>query len=369
MKVNSLIINLLNIARDGITQYHDPGTNLFDFVVTDRSIKKEEKKLLLTHSLICLLGISCHKNFISVDCKKAIGRIFDLMIRNGSGIRECSLLLWLLAKENDARAEEIIKYINKLPDRIVYQAETMELAWMLTGLVFEVRRRNDHSELKSKLLEIVKLLNKRFVKRTGLFLHLSKENKTFNLRYNIANFADQIYSIYAISLFTEATKNDEFLKTAQRCADKICSLQGEMGQWWWHYNALTGKVIGKYPVFSVHQDSMAPFGLMAFAKVSENNYMSNIHRGLDWISGDNELGVSMIDEDKNFVRRGIKRKGMFPKIQNIATMSSKFSTINGMPAKYNQPQFLEVMNWEYSYHLGWILYAYNEENKYMWSKF
>lgn len=364
----NLITKLVDIARNGIVQYYNPATHLFDFIVTDNSVKKEKKQLLLIHSLISLLGISNHKDSVSIDYKKSIDKIFELIIRNGSGIREYSLILWLLAKENDARAKRIFEYVNKLSNKIIYRAETMELAWMLTALVFELRRRKDHSEVKSKLLKIVKLLNERFVKRTGLFLHLSKENKTFNLRYNIANFADQIYSIYAISVFTEAAKNDGFLKTAKKCANKICSSQGKTGQWWWHYNALTGEVVGKYPVFSVHQDSMAPLALMALTKVSENNYMSNIQCGLDWISRDNEPGVSMINEDKNFVKRGIKRKGVLSKIQNIATVASKFSMASNISAKYDRPKYLKIMNWEYSYHLGWILYAYNEENKHLWSK-
>jgi len=39
-----------------------------------------------------------------------------------------------------------------------------------------------------------------------------------------------------------------------------------------------------------------------------------------------------------------------------------------MVDKYDKLKYLKFINWEYSYHLGWIFYAYNEENKHMWSK-
>jgi len=367
--IADLICELINIARNGIIQHYSSATNLFDFIVTDNTIKNEKPVLLFTHSLISLLGISNYKDSIGIDYRKSMDKIYKLIISNVSGIREYSLLLWLLAKENDPRSEKVFKYINdKLPDRVISQSGTMELAWMLAGLSFEFRRNNDH-RVQTKLISTAKLLNERFIKKNGLFLHRDKKSARWDVRYNIGNFADQIYSIYAISLFTQATKDDEFLETAKKCSNKICSLQGEMGQWWWHYNAFTGKVVGKFPVFSVHQDSMAPFALMALGKLSETNYMSNIQCGLDWIRGNNELSVSMINEDKSFIKRGIKRKGIFSKIQNVATIVSKFSMANCISAKYDQPKFLEAMNWEHSYHLGWILYAFNEKNKHMWSRF
>ena len=41
-----------------------------------------------------------------------------------------------------------------------------------------------------------------------------------------------------------------------RCAHGLCQAQGALGQWWWHYDSLRGRVFEGYPVFSVHQHGM-----------------------------------------------------------------------------------------------------------------
>lgn len=365
--INNLITKLLNMARNGIIQHYDATTNLFGFIVTDNIIKREKKRLLLVHSLISLLGISNHKDSIGIDYRKSVNKIFNIIENKENGIWEYSLLLWLLAKENDLRAEKIFKYIIKIPEKIICHTETMGLAWMLTALTFEFRR-NNNLFVESKLIDVAQLLNKRFIKKTRFFLHRDKKNARWDIRYNIANFADQAYSIYALSMYTHFTKDERYLETLNLCGRKISSFQGKKGQWWWHYNALTGSIIQKYPVFSVHQDSIAPFALMALSDVSNVSYNSNISLGLRWISKENELEFDMINEDRNFVRRGIGRNWILSKIQKLTTVASNFNLTHGMAEKYDQPKYLKVINWEHSYHLGWILYAYNEENKYMWSK-
>jgi hypothetical protein len=364
---NNLIIRILDIAKEGIVQFYDITTGLFNFIMTDDKIKNEDNALLLIHSLISLLGISYHKDLINIDFQKSLDSIFRLIISKDSDIREYSLLLWLLAKENDGRAEQVFKRIDRLSDRQICRVSTMELAWLLTALSFIVRI-NDSVDIKRRLFHVVEHLNRRFIKKTGIFLHRDKKEAKWDIRYNIANFADQIYSIYALSIYTYITKDARYLEVANNCARKICFLQGEKGQWWWHYNALTGKVMQKYPVFSVHQDSMAPFALMALSQVSEVDYNYNIFLGLRWIFKENELGYNMINENRNFIRRGVERNYLFAKIAKLMTITENYHLTHGIPEKYDQPKYLRVINWGCSYHLGWILNAYNKENKYMWSK-
>lgn len=365
--IDQLISKLVDTARQGIKQYFNDDTGLFDYLITDEAVQKEKEHLLYIHGLISLLGISLHKDKCGIDYKKAVETIYQLLITKGECIREHSLLLWLLAKDIDERAGKAYELLIKLPEQEIAKAETMELAWMLTALVFEYTRIND-STLKLKLLDTAKLLKNRFIEKNNLFLHRDPCYSKLNLRYNIGNFADQIYSIYTFSMMTKLTDEKKYLKTAEACANKLVSVQGEKGQWWWHYNASDGSVIQKFPVFSVHQDSMAPFSLMALSDVSENNYSPYISLGMRWIINENELTTNMINEDKNFVRRGIQRKSLLSKIQKLTTVASKFSSIFSLPDKFDQPKYLEVMNWEHSYNLGWILYAYNEENKHLWSK-
>lgn len=363
---DQLIPKLVDNACKGIKQYFNDNTGLFDYLLTDETVQKEKKSLLHTHSLISLLGISYHKDKCGINYNKAVEMINQILIAKPGGIRERSLLSWLLAKGSDDRAAKAYESLIKLPEKEIIKAETMELAWMLTALVFEYKRINDPS-VKLKLSDTAMLLKKRFIEKNSLFLHRDPRYSKFDLRYNIGNFADQIYSIYAFSMMTKLTDEKKHIKTAEACADRLVSLQGEKGQWWWHYNASDGSVIQKFPVFSVHQDSMTPFSFMALTEVSEKDYNPYISLGLRWLTNENELNANMINENKNYVRRGIQRKPPLSKIQKFTTVASKLSTIFSLPEKFDEPRYLQIMNWEHSYHLGWILYAYNEENKHLWS--
>lgn len=365
--VNQLILKLVDTARKGIKLYFNDDTGLFDYLLTDKSVEKEKKSLLYTHSLISLLGISYHKDKCGINHKKAVETIYQIFNASPQSIRDHSLLLWLLAKDFDDRAVRAYESLIKLPEQEIVKAETMELAWMLTALVFEYNRIND-SSIKLKLSDIAGLLKKRFIEKSSLFLHRDRHYSKLDLRYNIGNFADQIYSIYAFSMMTKLTDEKQHLKTAEACADKLVSLQGEKGQWWWHYNASDGSVIQKFPVFSVHQDSMTPFSFMALNEVSENDYNPYISIGLRWLISENELNANMINEHRNYVRRGIQRKSPLSEIQKFTTVASKLSDIFSLPEKFDQPRYLQIMNWEHSYHLGWILYAYTEETKHLWSQ-
>ncbi|MDD5546105.1 MAG: hypothetical protein PHO67_02945 [Candidatus Omnitrophica bacterium] len=367
--MNDYIACLLSIAANGLEAYYDPQTSLFSFIVTDLGRSPEKANLLLTHSLISLLGISNYKESVHIDFSESKNRVYE-QVAMKSGLRESALLLWLLAKENDPRSDIIFGKICALPSNVIINAETMEVAWLLTSLVFYAHQKR--SEKTGKTMDAVSQhLKKRFNCDTCLFYHRPRNSffSSFDIRYDIANFADQIYSIYAFALYYGLKRDGESLQISEQCADKICSLQGKQGQWWWHYNVPRGTVIQKYPVYSVHQDSMAPFALMELNKVSQKDYSSSISLGLQWLFSENELNVKLANEEKNYVRRGIQRKRFLAKLINVRTLVFKFMKIDCLSGYFDQPKYLCRMNWEYSYHLGWILYAYSPQTENLWRKF
>jgi hypothetical protein len=75
-------------------------------------------------------------------------------------------------------------------------------------------------------------------------------------------------------------------------------MQGPLGQWWWHYNIETGQISEEYPVFSVHQEAMAPMALLAYDRATGQNHREAIDRGLAWIAGNNELRKDLIDPER-----------------------------------------------------------------------
>ena len=142
---------------------------------------------------------------------------------------------------------------------------------------------------------------------SGGFGHQSREGTLKGwLRGRVGTFADQAYPIYALSRMAQAYDMDESLSRALRCADVICSAQGSLGQWWWHYDSEKGSVLGRYPVYSVHQHAMGPMALFALQDVSKRDYSEPIYRGLEWIEHKNELGCDMRDGEAKLVWRCIR---------------------------------------------------------------
>ena len=85
----------------------------------------------------------------------------------------------------------------------------------------------------------------------GTFPHALPQSG--GLRGHVGSFADQIYPIQALVRYAARTGDPSALRAAETTARRIVDLQGPGGQWWWHYDARTGHVVERYPVYSVHR--------------------------------------------------------------------------------------------------------------------
>ncbi len=99
-----------------------------------------------------------------------------------------------------------------------------------------------------------------------------------------------MYPLQALARLHRSGDDPAALRAATSCADRICALQGDGGQWWWHYDARTGRVVEGYPVYTVHQHAMGPMALLDLADAGGGDYRHAIERGLSWIAEPAELG-------------------------------------------------------------------------------
>jgi hypothetical protein len=229
----------------------------------------------------------------------------------------------------------------------------MELAWFLSGLAHvmlsDVRcTLPDLSGMAKRACESL-CLNQG---EHGFFGHLSR-NTTFSgrLRGRIGSFADQVYPIYGLSKFYEARGSAGALDRARRCADAICRVQGELGQWWWHYDATSGKVLEQYPVYSVHQEGMAPMALFALEHAAGLTYREPIEKGLAWIFGRNEIGSDLRDPS-GIVWRCLKYR------QRYRTQLDRVGGLLGRNGNGSAGNQLTILHECRPYELGWLLYAF-----------
>jgi hypothetical protein len=286
--------------------------------------------------------------------------VFDALLADlvwVDNIGDLGLLLWLCAVTRPERLQEIYSYLDVKGALArflgVRKGVTMDLAWFLSGLAHAALAGGD------KLPDLSALSAKTFSLLTanqgkhGTFGHLARRASAMGaLRGRIGSFADQVYPIYALAKFAEAFQNRAALEHARRCAEAICRAQGSLGQWWWHYDAVTGKVFQRYPVYAVHQHGMAPLALFALGDAARLDFSSSIYKGLEWIYGNNELALDLRDASSNLVWRSVYRRNA------VRTHVKEFADFLGGSPSPIQADALEIKRECRPYELGWLLYAF-----------
>lgn len=232
------------------------------------------------------------------------------------------------------------------------RGSTMELSWFLAGLA--------HAglacpNLVPQLRDTVGVAYDRLKQNqgeSGLFGHVSTSRSVAGvIRGRIGSFADQIYPVYALSRLAQSFDMEEPLQKARKCASTLCETQGPLGQWWWLYESRTGQVMSRYPVYSVHQQGMAPMGFLALQEVSGLNFKEQIHKGIMWIYGKNELHADLRDLQENVIWRCIRYKKRGDKVKEV------FRSIVGLQVESTSVPEMELLFEDWPYELGWLLYA------------
>ena len=349
---------LCELALDGLMPMFDADAGLFCYQRKRTSGGMICKGVSHRYTVITLIGLlRCEAVGMRTpfDVEAILTRLLE-RLQWVEGIGDLGLLLWLCALSP--------RHFNKLcstfdikdaPNRFrdASEGKTTELAWFLAGVAHAAMAIPEH---RSAFADAASQVYRWLVGNQGqggLFGHLSKRRTiAAALRSHVGCFADQIYPIYALTRFAEAFDDDGAFGMAQKCAEAICRLQGPLGQWWWHYDSVTSQIFGKYPVFSVHQDGMAPMALFALGDTTNRDFGEAIHRGLQWIGGSNELTCDLRDTSKNIIWRSIHRGG-------------KYKTYLGGALTALRPKantefvgHLQVNHECRPYHFGWLLYAF-----------
>jgi hypothetical protein len=279
----------------------------------------------------------------------------DISWIHGAG--DWGLFIWLAATFAPDQLDDVFRrcQVQTVLDQYVdaRAARTMELAWFLAGLSHATLACPEKfPDLKGLADKTYRLLEKNHGK-SGYFGHLSTSKSASGFfRGKIGSFADQIYPVYAMSKYSVAFQEEAASKSALACARAICEAQGELGQWWWLYDSKSGRISSKYSVYSVHQQGMAPMGLIAAEEATGHSFQEPILKGLRWIYGANELGVDMRDLSTNLIWRCISPQ------QESGKYVSVLRSMAGMSGAEFSSSELKVLHEDRPYELGWLLYAF-----------
>ncbi len=281
-------------------------------------------------------------------CGRLISQLDDVQ-----NLGDVALVTWAAAQLVHPQLKLALKRLRNLTEASS-NPFVVEQAWVVSALSTALRSIDSEQEAR----KAGDLLVSAFPAHAGSFPHLTRPGGAPWYRAHVGCFADQVYPIQALSRLHAALGNAQALEVANRCAQQICRVQGDAGQWWWHYDSRTGKVIEGYPVYSVHQDSMAPMALLDLIDAGGDDYSENIRRGLLWMESAREVGHSLIDDDLELIWRKVARREPSKLSRGLRAVLSRLHPDRRLG-------FLDTLlppttvDWESRpYHLGWVLHTW-----------
>lgn len=272
---------------------------------------------------------------------------------------QVALTLWAAAVHDvDCPPDALDALVRALGDPS--RAETVCASWALSALCQQ--RDGPGRELRDALAD---LLIRSFAPRSGLFPHRLTPRGIG--RAHVSCFADLVYPIQALAFYAAASGRGEALEAASACAERVCGLMGRDGQWWWHYDVRTGRVIEGYPVYAVHQDGMAPMALFALHEAGGPDHRDAIRRGVAWLESAPELGGgTLIDEAAGLIWRKVARREPRKLVRRVQALASALGPRLRVPGvEWAFPP--GAVDYECRpYHLGWLLYAWTPRRRHAW---
>lgn len=258
--------------------------------------------------------------------------------------------LWVESRADSGATERLV---NALEDSLrahggLAVREGQELAWIVIGLALAASEDERGRTLLARALDQLIDANQA---PSGLFRHFGVPG----FRRRFPNFATEIYSVLALSVVARRELDDRALPAARRAADRLLELQLPDGGWPWLFDAERGAVVERYEVYSVHQEGMAPMGLLALSDVAgDERYASAARRGVPWLFGANDLGEDMVPLDRGMTYRSIRRRRPLDRLWLYAnTALARLDRTRGGGGR-----ILEVNRTCRPYELGWLIEAW-----------
>jgi hypothetical protein len=357
---------LLALALEGLKPLYNSQQKLYTYRMWGGHLTAMPLAWSVVYTAINLIGLSAVRTHGCQEALTTWSEDLESVVKHSSDTRrfgDIGLILWADATQGSQFIDVLLPLVEKgtSPERLAC-TPTTELAWLLTGLALATcnsRSADRAGELASVYYEA---LLKNYNQDTKLFCHTWAKTHQIDLRTPIGNFADQAYAIFALTEYYELTGTSLALQSALQCARCICALQGKQGQWWWHYDTQRGTVVSRFPVYSVHQDGMAPMALRRVMAVSKEDFTAPIERGLDWLFSDNELHTAMVCRESSVIWRDIERRSPVSYARYLSLGLSRL----GLPrlAQAIDRPFLCAVNREMRpYELGWLVYAFADQSQ------
>lgn len=362
---------LCEVAVAGLPAMIDPATGLLVFRVAGEDVAPAGASLRYT--AITLLGLERAER-AGFSLGLDVGRLYEAVsatLAGADNVGDVALVLWAASATCRPLAERALDDLREFDDvlrrrrgRVV---GTTELCWVVTALAEALTSGiGREREVRSRLdRAFAYLLGQRG--RSGLFCFARPFARppvtpAAILQSRLGFFDAQVYSIVACLARDTAVGDPEAKDVARIVGERILAHQHPLGQWGWHYDVHSGGLVDLYPVYSVHQDGMAPLALLPLERAVGLPTTAAVARGVEWLFGRNELGEQMVDEDRGVIWRSIRRRAPLRRVVYPLKAASLLGVGRSLDlgARLADRTTLEVDRECRPYHLGFCLYALAE---------
>jgi hypothetical protein len=337
-----------------------------------KSLKLEE--ISERYTTMSLLGLQRQAEF-GRTADVPVDLLFDNLFRWSLAapvLGDTGLVLWLAALRGDSRAQDLVATVLRRKDEVLRPGvgvPSMEVGCLLIGASEAVRLGLGSDALRTLADDVAEVLARNQDSATGLFAFANavRRKNIFRSRVDsrLGSFASQVYPTMGFAAHSRATGDPRSARIARNCSDRICTLQGDAGQWWWIYNTSKGDAAVRYPVYSVHQDAMGPMMLTAteLGAGYDPRFDVAIEKSFAWFDRRPELpGENLIDEERGMIWRAIQhddpatthRLGLSSAEISRLSRSAWFGVLDTRVIQGNGGYVCRECR---PYHLGWVLLA------------
>lgn len=234
-----------------------------------------------------------------------------------TNLGDAALVCWAAAYAGHSDLPYAVECLAAL-DRNDSSVDVVAAAWVVSALV-AARAQLDVEEHLHAARQ--RLLTAR--SRT-LYPHSTSQSGPW-YRAHVGSFADQVYPVQALARLHSSADDPEALDVANTVVATICAAQGDAGQWWWHYDSRTGRIVEEYPVYSVHQHSMAPMALLDLADAGGEAHLDAISHGLRWLISRPESSENLVLEQPQITWRKVARGDRHKMVRGARAISTRLN--------------------------------------------
>jgi hypothetical protein len=300
------------------------------------------------YSIIALLGLLAWQQHFGTasDGRDAQRMTADFLARHGQRVRDPGdrgLLLLLLSElGHNAAAAHYDAIDRDFAGRPALNLQ--DIAWLAVGAETHERRTGTPASVSRRLADLLLGTDFRHA-GSGWPMHRPDGH-----RRDMVSFGAICYRLWAL-----ATLADRHGLKAEFAAgtDSLISAQRSDGGWPWFFHAPSGTVIDPYPLFSVHQDAMAPMFLLPAWQAGIPGAEDALRASLRWLDGNNDLRQAMLRTDPFFIYRGIARAER-PGLLRRYLRGRRYRPGDDAPVSS-----LKLDTNCRAYHLGWLLYVWS----------